>query len=97
MLRQRRPLAVIVDLQHPGPSGCDLCRKIANLIPGLPLVILNFSPEVAEKVLLLETGADDYVIIPFSSQELVARLRALIRRASRVGLEKLYLDEAGCL
>jgi len=97
MLRQRRPSAVIVDLQHPGPSGCDLCRKIANLIPGLPLVILNFSPEVAEKVLLLETGADDYVIIPFSSQELVARLSALIRRASRVGLENLYLDEAGCL
>ena len=97
MLRQRRPSAVIVDLQHPGPSGYDLCRKIANLIPGLSLVILNFSPEVAEKVLLLETGADDYVIIPFSSQELVARLRALIRRASRVGLEKLYLDEAGCL
>ncbi len=97
MLRQRRPSAVIVDLQHPGPSGCDLCRKIANLIPGLPLVILSASPEVAEKVLLLETGADDYVTIPFSSRELVARLRALIRRASRVGLENLYLDKAGCL
>jgi two-component system OmpR family response regulator len=87
---------VIVDLRHPGPSGCDLCRKIAKLIPGLPLVILSASPEVAEKVLLLETGAD-YVIIPFSSRELVARLRALIRRASRVGLENLYLDKAGCL
>jgi RNA polymerase sigma-70 factor (ECF subfamily) len=97
MLRQRRPSAVIVDLQHPGPSGRDLCRKIAKLIPGLPLVILSASPEVTEKVLLLETGADDYVTIPFSSRELVARLRALIRRASRVGLENLYLDKAGCL
>jgi DNA-binding response OmpR family regulator len=96
MLRQRRPSAVIVGLQHPGPSGYDLCKRIANLIPGLPVVILSECSEVAEKVLLLETGADDYVTIPFSSRELVARLRALIRCASRVGLESLYLDEAGC-
>jgi CheY-like chemotaxis protein len=96
MLRQRRPSAVIVDLPCPGPSGYELCKKIANSITGLPLVILSPSSEVAEKVLLLETGADDYVTIPFSSRELVARLRALIRRASRVGLESLYPDEAGC-
>ena len=97
MLRHKRPSAVIVDIQHSGPSECDLCRKIADLIPGLPLVILSASSEVAEKVLLLETGADDFVTIPFSSRELVARMRALIRRASRVGLESLYLDKAGCL
>ena len=47
MLRQRRPSAVIADLQHPGPSGCDLCRKIAKLIPGLPLVILSASSDDA--------------------------------------------------
>jgi RNA polymerase sigma-70 factor, ECF subfamily len=96
MLRQVRPSAVIVDLQHPGPPGYDLCKKIVNSITGLPLVILSPSSEVAEKVLLLETGADDYVTIPFSSRELVARLRALIRRASRVGLRSLSLDQAGC-
>jgi RNA polymerase sigma-70 factor, ECF subfamily len=97
MLRQRRPSAVIVGLQHPGSSGSDLCKRIANLIPGLPLVILGTSSEVAEKVLLLETGADDYVTVPFSSRELVARLRALIRRTSRISLEDLHLDEAACL
>jgi two-component system alkaline phosphatase synthesis response regulator PhoP len=96
MLRRRRPSAVIVDLQHPGPSGRNLCKRIANLIPGLPVVVLSACSEVAEKVLLLETGADDYVTIPFSSRELVARLHALIRCASRVGLKSLYLDEAGC-
>jgi RNA polymerase sigma-70 factor, ECF subfamily len=95
MLRQRRPSAVIVDLQHPGPSGYDLCKRIANSIPGLPVVILSACSEVAEKVILLEMGADDYVTIPFSSRELVARLRGLIRCASRVDLESLYLDEAG--
>jgi DNA-binding response OmpR family regulator len=83
MLQQRRPSALILDLPHPGSSGCDLCREIANLVPDLPLVILSVSSNVADKVLLLEMGADDYVTIPFSPRELVARLRALIRRASR--------------
>jgi RNA polymerase sigma-70 factor (ECF subfamily) len=96
MLRQRRPSAVIVDLWLPGPLGCDLCRTIANLMPGLPVMILSSRPEVAEKVLLLEAGADDYVTIPFSSRELVARLRGLIRRSSRLGPESLYVDQAGC-
>src|SRR5271170_3307470 len=83
MLHQRRPSALILDLPHPGSSGCDLCREIANLVPDLPLVILSASSKVADKVLLLEMGADDYVTLPFSPRELIARFRALIRRASR--------------
>jgi DNA-binding response OmpR family regulator len=82
-LQQQAPAAVILDLPRPGSSGCDLCKKIANLIPGLPLVILSTSSTVADKVRLLEIGADDYVTIPFSPRELVARVRALIRRAPR--------------
>ncbi len=70
---------------------------MSELIPGLPIVVLSASSEVAEKVLLLETGADDYVTIPFSSRELVARLHAVIRRASRVDVDKVYLHKAGCL
>lgn len=61
------------------------------MIPGLPLVILSGSSDVADKVLLLEMGADDYVTVPFSPRELVARLRALIRRASRVNTEGVYV------
>jgi DNA-binding response OmpR family regulator len=83
MLHQRLPSAVILDLPRPGSSGCDLCREIANLVPDLPLVILSASSKVADKVLLLEMGADDYMTIPFSPRELIARFRALIRRASR--------------
>ena len=93
MLRQKPPSAVILDLLSPGSSGCDLCKKIANLIPGLPLVILSASSDVADKVLLLETGADNYVTVPFSPRELVARMRALIRRASRCRTENLYVFE----
>jgi DNA-binding response OmpR family regulator len=83
MLRQRSPSAMIIDLQDTEPSACNLFGKIADLVPGLPLVILSANSKVADKVLLLEMGADDYVTIPFSPRELVARLRALIRRASR--------------
>jgi DNA-binding response OmpR family regulator len=90
-LRQGVPAAIILDLPLPGSSGCDLCKKIANLVPGLPLVILSGSSDVADKVLLLEMGADDYVTVPFSPRELVARLRALIRRASRVSPEAVYV------
>jgi DNA-binding response OmpR family regulator len=93
-LRQRVPAAVIIDLPRPGSSGCDLCKKIANLIPGLPLVILSGSADVTDKVLLLEMGADDYVTVPFSPRELVARLRAQIRRAShlRAGVVYAFAD-----
>jgi len=93
MIRQRVPAAVILDVLRPGSSGCDLCKKIANLIPDLPLVILSASSDVADKVLLLEIGADDYVTIPFSPRELVARVRAVIRRASRVSPEDVYVFE----
>jgi DNA-binding response OmpR family regulator len=93
ILRQRAPSAVILDLPSPESLGRDLCKKIANLIPGLPLVILSASSNVADKVLLLEMAADDYVTVPFSPRELLARLRALIRRASRVRPEDVYVFE----
>ncbi len=89
-LRKTVPAAVILDLQRPGSSRCDLCKKIASLIPGLPLLVLSGSSDVADKVLLLEMGADDYVTVPFSPRELLARLRALIRR-SRVNRDGLYV------
>jgi DNA-binding response OmpR family regulator len=83
MLRQRTPVAVILDIERSGNSECDLCKKIAKSIPNTPLVILSASSDAAHKVLFLGMGADDYVTIPFSPRELVPRLRALIRRASR--------------
>ena len=93
MLRLTTPAAVILHLQHPGSSGYDLCTRIAKLIPGLPLLILSARSDVAEKVFLLEQGADDYQTLPFNPMELVARMRALIRRASRVSVENVYVFE----
>jgi two-component system OmpR family response regulator len=94
MLRQRPPSVVVLDLPYAESSG-DLCRKIANLIPGLPLVILSASPDVAQKVLLLEMGAGDYVTIPFRPRALVDRLRALMRRAAHVSPENLKVFAGG--
>jgi DNA-binding response OmpR family regulator len=90
-LRQGVPAAVVLDPPRPRSSECDLCKKIANFVSGPPLLILSGSSDVADKVLLLEMGADDYVAVPFSPRELVARLRALIRRASRVSPEAVYV------
>src|SRR5271154_1836346 len=71
MLRQTPPSAVMVDLRHPGSSGCDHCKKVANLIPGLLVAILSVSSDVADKVALPKMDVDDCDILPFNPLELV--------------------------
>ena len=79
-----RPTAMVLDLMLPGLSGRDICKQIKSAMPNLPVVILSAVSAVADKVLLLEIGADDYVTKPFSPRELLARVEAAIRRASRL-------------
>lgn len=78
-----QPAAVILDLRLPGVSGRDLCRSIKAFSNETPVIILSAISEVADKVLLLEMGADDYVTKPFSPRELLARVQAAIRRSRR--------------
>ena len=87
ILRRRLPSALILDLPRPRSAGRDLCREIVRLAPGLPFIILGASASVTDKVSLLESGAADYMTIPFSPRELVARLRAQIRRAQRTSID----------
>jgi DNA-binding response OmpR family regulator len=75
--------AVILDLRLPGVPGKDVCQEIKQRFPSLPVIILSAAADVMDKVLLLELGADDYVTKPFSPRELLARVRAGIRRAGR--------------
>jgi DNA-binding response OmpR family regulator len=75
--------AVVLDLLLPGLSGRDVCRTIKQSSPDMPVVILSAISDVADKVLLLELGADDYVTKPFSPRELLARVQAAIRRSKR--------------
>ena len=81
--RATTPAAVVLDLRLPAMSGRDVCREIKEQAPALPVIILSAASDVSDKVLLLELGADDYVTKPFSPRELVARVRAALRRSSR--------------
>jgi len=87
--RKIQPAAVVLDLMLPGISGRELCRMMKETQPEIPVVILSAVSEVADKVLLLELGADDYVTKPFSPRELLARVEAAIRRTSKSGTAKL--------
>ena len=77
------PSAVVLDLRLPGTPGKEVCREIKNEAPSLPVIVLSAATDVVDKVLLLELGADDYVTKPFSPKELLARVRAAMRRSVR--------------
>jgi DNA-binding response OmpR family regulator len=79
--------AVVLDLMLPNISGREVCRSLKEQQPNLPVIILSAVSEVADKVLLLELGADDYMTKPFSPRELLARVQAAIRRSNRVGVK----------
>lgn len=78
--RSIRHSAVILDLVLPGIFGRDLCKMMKAEQPGVPVIVLSAISEVADKVLLLELGADDYITKPFSPRELLARVQAALRR-----------------
>src|ERR1700738_2233041 len=80
-----RPAGVVLDLMLPGLSGREVCKGIKSWSPNTPVVGLSAVSEVADKVLLLELGADDYVTKPFSPRELTARIQAAIRRTQKAG------------
>jgi len=80
MFRASTPAALVLDLSLPGTPGQDICRKISQAAPQLPIIILSARTEVMDKVLLLELGAHDYVTKPFSPRELLARVRTAMRR-----------------
>jgi len=80
--RAAAPAAVVLDLRLPTLSGRDVCQEIKQHAPTLPIIVLSAASDVSDKVLLLELGADDYVTKPFSPRELLARVRAALRRTN---------------
>lgn len=87
--------AVVLDLMLPKISGREICRSIKLQQPNLPVVIVSALDEVADKVLLLELGADDYVTKPFSPRELLARVQAAIRRCNRMHAKPVAIKVFG--
>jgi two-component system, OmpR family, phosphate regulon response regulator PhoB len=82
-IRERRPDAVLLDWMLPLVSGLEVCRQLrrAPTTRSLPVIMLTAKGEEGDRVRGLDSGADDYIVKPFSPGELVARLRAVIRRA----------------
>ena len=77
-----KPDLILVDLRLPGMSGMEICQQVRAANLSTPILVLSAVGDEIDKVLLLEIGADDYVTKPFGSRELLAHIRALLRRAS---------------
>jgi DNA-binding response OmpR family regulator len=90
LFRSERPIAVVLDLILPHISGRELCQTFKSYSSEIPIVVLSAISEVADKVLLLELGADDYVTKPFSPRELMARVQAAIRRHRKPIMSTTY-------
>ena len=76
------PDAVILDVLMPGVDGLEVCRRLRSAGSTLPVLMLTARTEVEDRVAGLDAGADDYVTKPFALEELLARMRALLRRTS---------------
>lgn len=96
MLREEAPDIVLLDWMLPGVSGIEVCRQIKSRSEtrAIPVIMLSARTEEVDRVRGLETGADDYVIKPYSVIELMARVRAQLRRtrAAAVGAQLTYGD-----
>ncbi len=90
--RDFRPDVVLLDLMLPGKDGIDVCREI-RAESGVPIVMLTAKSDTVDVVVGLESGADDYVVKPFKPKELVARIRARVRRFDDAGPESLTIGD----
>ncbi|MBC7076621.1 MAG: response regulator transcription factor [Syntrophomonadaceae bacterium] len=83
LINKEKPDLIILDLMLPGKDGLEICRDLRAGNIGIPIIMLTAREEEIDKVLGLELGADDYVTKPFSIRELIARVRAILRRNSK--------------
>jgi two-component system response regulator MprA len=80
---RERPDAIVLDVMMPGPDGLAVCRRLRAGGDRVPILMLTARAAVSDRVAGLDAGADDYLVKPFALEELLARLRALLRRAER--------------
>mgnify|MGYP001069758394 FL=1 len=90
--REHQPDLILLDLMLPGMNGVDICRAIRQE-SSVPIVMLTAKTDTVDVVLGLETGADDYITKPFKPKELVARIRARLRRTDDVPTEILEVGD----
>ncbi|PAX53176.1 response regulator transcription factor [Brunnivagina elsteri] len=80
LARESKPDLVILDWMLPGLTGVELCRRLRSTGSKIPVILLTAKDEISDRVAGLDAGADDYVVKPFSIEELLARIRAHLRR-----------------
>src|SRR5580692_1544904 len=78
-----RPDLILVDLHLPGLDGAEICKRIRAGRLDTPIIVISAAREEFDRVLLLELGADDFLVKPFGARELLARIRAVMRRSTR--------------
>ena len=93
-VRERKPDIIVLDLMLPGLDGWEVCRKIRK-DSDIPIIMLTARDEESDRLVGLEIGADDYVTKPFSPREVVARVKAILRRAHKELVSKEPIKAGG--
>ncbi len=97
LARKEKPDLIILDLMLPGIDGLEVCRQVRS-VSNIPIIMLTARTEDADKLVGLELGADDYITKPFSPREVVARVKAVLRRAAepktskQIAVSNLLID-----
>ena len=91
--RESHPDLVILDWMLPGLSGIEICRRLRSTGDKVPIILLTAKDEVSDRVVGLDAGADDYVVKPFSIEELLARVRAHLRRTQEADSDILQFAD----
>ena len=88
-----KPDLLLVDLRMPGLSGMEVCKQFRSSNTKTPIIVLSAVGDEVDKVVLLEIGADDYIVKPFGVRELLARIRAVLRRTAADARETVAFGE----
>ncbi|MEA5618007.1 response regulator transcription factor [Cronbergia sp. UHCC 0137] len=93
LARESSPNLAILDWMLPGLTGVEICRRLRATGNSVPVILLTAKDEVSDRVAGLDAGADDYVIKPFSIEELLARIRAHLRRTQEIDEDVLQFED----
>lgn len=93
LARELSPELLVLDWMLPGLSGLEICRRLRSTGNKVPVILLTARDEVSDRVAGLDAGADDYVVKPFSIEELLARIRAHLRRTQETEADVLQFED----
>lgn len=91
--REVKPDLILLDWMLPGISGPEICRRLRSTGDKVPIILLTAKDEISDRVSGLDAGADDYIIKPFSIEELLARVRASLRRTQEEDTDLLQFED----